>query len=224
MHVADDLKKFSNDVESRLNDMFNILEELKKEQQQVTNLVMVLAYGGVGSFRGKRSTDENDSPVHTAYYEPEYTTTESPPYSPNPPAHDSYSPMTTYSTESTKNYNPMNAYSTESTKNYNPMDAYSNESTENYNPMDAWQVSSSSSDVYDDLPGTVSKRRFVGSSGSLSSGSSRGYSGYTATADPPSYSTARPFKYVNMPSFYQVRETVVDDEDIEELEYVEYAI
>ena len=232
MHVADDLKKLSNDVESRLNDMFNILEELKKEQQQVTNLVMVLAYGGVGSFRGKRSTDEYESPVHTEYYEPpEYTTTESPSYSPNPPApaHDSYSPMTTYSTESTKNYNPMNAYSAESTKNYNPMDAYSTGSTKtkNYNPMDAWKFSSSSSNVYDDLPGTVSKRRFVGSSGSLSgysSGSNRGYSGYTITADPPSYSTARPFKYVNMPSFYQVRETVVDDEDIEELEYVEYAI
>jgi len=200
MHVAENLKKFSNDVESRLDDMFNVLEELKKEQQQVTNFLMVLAYGGGGSLRGKRSTDEYAAPVHTEYYDPKHTTTESPPpYSPNPPAHDTHTHKATYSTDNTRNYNPM----------------------------DAWDVSCSSMNVYDDLPGTVSKRRFVGSSGSqqgYSGSAMSSYSSVSTTADPPSYSTARPFQYVNMPSFYQVRQTIVGDEDIEELEYIEYAI
>lgn len=241
MHVAEDLKKFRIDVESRLDDMFKVLEEMKKEQQQLTNLMTVLAFGGGGSFRGKRSTDDYAAPVHTEYYEPQYTTTESPAYAPSPPAYapgppayDSYTPKVTHSTEKPC---PMG------TCNQCPMGDCSN----------------THRDIFDELPGTVSKRTLFASRslpgysgnamGSYSSGgysgytptsnpssySSRGYSSYTPTTDPPSYSSGRYSSYTNDPpsystarplqydaSFYQASHTA--EEDIEELEYEEYVL
>jgi len=241
MHVAEDLKKFRIDVESRLDDMFKVLEELRKEQQQLTNLMTVLAFGGGGSFRGKRSTDDYAAPVHTGYYEPQYTTTESPPYVPSPPAYapspPAYAPGPPAYAPGPPAYAPSPpayAFSPPAYDSYTPKVV--THSTEKPCPMGTCNqcpmgdCSSTHRDIFDELPGTVSKRTLSGSRslpgysgnamGSYSSGSSRGYSSYTN--DPPSYSTARPLHYNDMPSFYQASHTA--EEDIEELEYEEYVL
>merc|ERR1719470_610527 len=193
--------------------------------------------GDYGHMLGKRSTDDYAAPVHTEYYEPKYTTTESPTYVHSPPAYAASPPAYAPSPPPYDSYTPKVTHSSEKPC---PM------GTCNQCPMG--DCSSSTRDIFDELPGTVSKRTLSGSRslpgysgnamGSYSSGSSGGYSGRTPTADlpsystsggyssytndPPSYSTARPLHYNDMPSFYQASHTA--EEDIEELEYEEYVL